>query len=75
MAVNLIAAVLDDPGRPSARLALLMWAPELASAARPDEYHGDLSAGLGSCVIDQCTPGRLLRRSLQREALASAFRL
>ena len=27
-------------------LALLMWAAELASAVRPDEYRGELPAGL-----------------------------
>ena len=36
----------DDPGRPGAGLALLMFAAELASAVRPDEYRGDLPAGL-----------------------------
>jgi hypothetical protein len=36
----------DDPGRPEVGLALLMWAAELASAVRPDEYRGDLPAGL-----------------------------
>ena len=40
----------DDPGRPGVGLALLMWAAELASAVRPDEYRGDLPAGLvASC--------------------------
>jgi hypothetical protein len=36
----------DDPGRPEVGLALLMWAAELASAVRPDEYRSDLPAGL-----------------------------
>jgi hypothetical protein len=36
----------DDPARPGAGLALLMFAAELASAVRPDEYRGDLPAGL-----------------------------
>jgi phage tail sheath gpL-like len=36
----------DDPGRPGAGLALLMFAAELASAVRPDESRGDLPAGL-----------------------------
>jgi hypothetical protein len=35
-----------DPGRPEVGLALLMWAAELASAVRPDEYRSDLPAGL-----------------------------
>jgi hypothetical protein len=40
----------DDPGRPGVGLALLMWSAELASAVRPDEYRGDLPAGLvASC--------------------------
>jgi hypothetical protein len=40
----------DDPVRPGAGLALLMWAAELASAVRPDEYRGGLPAGLvASC--------------------------
>ena len=34
----------DDPGRPEVGLALLMWAAELASAVRPDEYRGVLPA-------------------------------
>jgi hypothetical protein len=36
----------DDPERPGAGLALLMFAAELASAVRPDEYRGELPAGL-----------------------------
>ena len=36
----------DDQGRPEVGLALLMWAAELASAVRPDEYRGQLPAGL-----------------------------
>lgn len=36
----------DDPGRPGVGLGLLLWAAELASAVRPDEYRGDLPAGL-----------------------------
>ena len=36
----------DDPARPVAGLALLMFAAELASAVRPDEYRGDLPAEL-----------------------------
>ena len=40
----------DDPGRPEVGLALLMWAAELASAVRPDEYRDELLAGqAGDC--------------------------
>jgi hypothetical protein len=40
----------DDPDRPGAGLALLMFAAELASAVRPEEYREDLPAGLvASC--------------------------
>jgi hypothetical protein len=47
-AVDRVIAVTgrDDPGRPEVGLALLMWAAELASAVRPDEYRRDLPAGL-----------------------------
>lgn len=44
------ATAVDDPGRPGAGLALVMFAAELASAVRPDEYRGELPAGLvGTC--------------------------
>ena len=36
----------DDPARPGAGLALLMFVAELASAVRPDEHRGDLPTGL-----------------------------
>ena len=36
----------DDLGRPNAGLALVMFAAELASAVRADEYRGELPAGL-----------------------------
>ena len=36
----------DDLSRPGAGLALVMFAAELASAVREDEYRGELSAGL-----------------------------
>ena len=36
--------VWDDPDRSGAGLALLMFAAELASAVRPDEYRGELPA-------------------------------
>lgn len=40
------SSLRDDPERPGAGLALLMFAAELASAVRPDEYRGELPAGL-----------------------------
>jgi hypothetical protein len=45
-AVDAVIAVTgrNDPGRPGVGLALLMWAAELASAVRPDEYRSDLPA-------------------------------
>jgi len=40
----------DDPGRPGVGLALVLFAGELASAVRPDEFRGELPAGLvGAC--------------------------
>lgn len=36
----------DDLSRPGAGLALVMFAAELASAVREDEYRGELPAGL-----------------------------
>jgi hypothetical protein len=36
----------DDLSRPDAGLALVMFAAELASAVRADEYRGELPAGL-----------------------------
>lgn len=36
----------DDLSRPGAGLALVMFAAELASAVRADEYRGELPAGL-----------------------------
>jgi len=51
-AVDRLIAVTarDDPGRPGAGLALLMWAAELAPAVRPDEYRDELLAGqAGDC--------------------------
>jgi hypothetical protein len=37
---------LDDPARPGAGLALVMFGAELASAVRPDEYRDELPAEL-----------------------------
>jgi hypothetical protein len=49
----------DDPGRPGAGLALVMFAAELASAVRPDEYRGDLPAGLVSACEKAVTAATL----------------
>ena len=40
----------DDPGRAGAGLGLLMFAAELASAVRPDEYRGELVAACEQAV-------------------------
>jgi hypothetical protein len=49
----------DDPGRPGAGLALLMFAAELASAVRPDEYRGELPAGLVAACEQTVTAAAL----------------
>ena len=49
----------DDPGRPGAGLALLMFAAELASAVRPDEYRGELPAGLVAACEQAVTAAAL----------------
>jgi hypothetical protein len=49
----------DDPGRPGVGLALLMFAAELASAVRPDEYRGELSAGLVAACEQAVTAAAL----------------
>ena len=48
-----------DPGRPGAGLALLMFAAELASAVRPDEYRGELPAGLVAACEQAVTAAAL----------------
>jgi hypothetical protein len=48
----------DDPGRPEVGLALLMWAAELASAVRPDEYRGELPTGLVAGCKPAASSGR-----------------
>jgi hypothetical protein len=60
-AVDALIAVTgrDDPGRPGAGLALLMFAAELASAVRPDEYRGDLPAGLVAACEQAVTAAAL----------------
>ena len=50
----------DDLSRPDAGLALVMFAAELASAVRADEYRGELSAGL----VRACEQAALRRRWL-----------
>ncbi len=49
----------DDPGRPGAGLALLMFAAELASAVRPDEYRSELPAGLVAACEQAVTAAAL----------------
>jgi hypothetical protein len=49
----------DDPGRPGAGLALLMFAGELASAVRPDEYRGELPAVLVAACEQAVTAATL----------------
>jgi hypothetical protein len=49
----------DDPGRPGAGLVLLMFAAELASAVRPDEYRGELPAGLVAACEQTVTAAAL----------------
>jgi hypothetical protein len=49
----------DDPARPGAGLSLLMFAAELASAVRPDEYRGDLPAGLVAACEQAATAAAL----------------
>jgi hypothetical protein len=57
---GVIAVTLrDDPGRPGAGLALLMFAAELASAVRPDEYRGELPAGLVTACEQTVTAAAL----------------
>ena len=45
----------DDPGRPGVGLALVLFAGELASAVRPDEFRGELPAGLVAACEQQVT--------------------
>jgi phage tail sheath gpL-like len=57
---GVIAVTLrDDPGRPGAGLALLMFAAELASAVRPDEYRGELPSGLVAACEQTVTAAAL----------------
>jgi hypothetical protein len=60
-AVDAVIAVTgrNDPGRPGVGLALLMWAAELASAVRPDEYRSDLPAGVVAACEQAVTAAAL----------------
>lgn len=49
----------DDPARPGAGLAPLMFAAELASAMRPDEYRDDLPAELVAACEQAATAAAL----------------
>ncbi len=49
----------DDPGRPGVGLALVLFAGELASAVRPDEYRGQLPAGLVAACEQTVTAAML----------------
>jgi hypothetical protein len=49
----------DDPGRPGAGLALVMFAAELASAVRPDEYRGELPSELVAACEQAVTAATL----------------
>ncbi len=49
----------DDPGCPGVGLALVLFAGELASAVRPDEFRGELSAGLVAACEQAVTAAML----------------
>jgi len=49
----------DDPGRPGVGLALVLFAGELASAVRPDEFRGELPAGLVAACEQTVTAATL----------------
>jgi hypothetical protein len=49
----------DDPGRPGVGLALVLFAGELASAVRPDEFRGELPAGLVAACEQEVTAATL----------------
>lgn len=49
----------DDPGRPGVGLALVLFAGELASAVRPDEFRGELPAGLVAACEQAVTAATL----------------
>lgn len=53
------ATPLDDPGRPGVGLALVLFAGELASAVRPDEFRGELPAGLVAACEQTVTAATL----------------
>jgi len=49
----------DDPGRPGVGLALVLFAGELASAVRPDEFRGELPPGLVAACEQAVTAAML----------------
>jgi hypothetical protein len=49
----------DDPGRPAVGLALVLFAGELASAVRPDEFRDQLPAGLVAACEQAVTAATL----------------
>jgi hypothetical protein len=49
----------DDPGRPGVGLAVVLFAGELASAVRPDEFRGELPAGLVAACEQAVTAAML----------------
>jgi len=49
----------DDPGRPGVGLALVLFAGELASAVRPDEFRGELPAVLVAACEQAVTAAML----------------
>ena len=51
--------VREDPDRPGAGLSLLLFAAELASAMRPDEYRSELPAGLVAACEQAVTAATL----------------
>jgi hypothetical protein len=53
------ATTRDDPGRTGPGLALVLFAGELASAARPDEFRGQLPAGLVAACEQTVTAATL----------------
>jgi hypothetical protein len=53
------ATARDDPDRTGAGLALVLFAGELASAVRPDEYRSQLPAGLVAACEQTVTAATL----------------
>jgi hypothetical protein len=53
------ATTRDDPDRTGPGLALVLFAGELASAVRPDEFRGQLPAGLAAACEQTITTAML----------------